>query len=111
MNTTWTHASIFKHKNNDPACTEINAFSEHTANIETILQRIILNQPFAICVRCFSIGEIGVTSLQVLLLPQEHALVSTQSILRNANMSGNHFASGNDNLPSPFTYFLYIMAV
>jgi len=65
----------------------------------------------AISVRCFSIGEIGVTSLQVLLLPLEHALVSTQSILSNANMSGNHFVSGNDYSPSPFTYFLYIMAV
>jgi len=107
----WIHDSIFKHKNNYTACTEINACSGHTANIETFLQRIILNQPelvLAISVRCFSIGA---TSLQVLLLPLEHALVSTQSILSNANMSGNHFIPGNDNSPSPFTYFLYIMAV
>jgi len=77
-----------------------------------ILQRIILNQPelaLAISLRCFSIGEIGVTILQVLLLPLEHALVSIHSILSNANMSGNHFVPGNDN--SPFPYFLYSMAV
>jgi len=114
INNTWTYDRIFKHKNNDTACTEINACSEHTANIETVLQRIILNQPelaLAISVKCFSTSEIGVTFLQVLLLPLEHALVSTQSILSNASMSGNHFVPENNNSPSPFTYFLYIMAV
>ena len=82
------------------ACTEINAYSEHTVNIETVLQRIILNQPELASVRCFSIGEIGVTNLQVLLLPLEHALFITQSFLSNSNMSGNHFVPGNDNSPS-----------